>query len=214
MEHIEYFKHLEDLEKDELYLDDVLYHFKTALELERDGEPIEYTEIEDIYEQYKHYKSQKLQVKFLKMIYQPEQRSPDWYEIRKTMITASDIAAVVGAAHGAEMQLVCVAAVVQHIKIEIPGAYSARTTKQGSILCHARSPARRIHACHCKHGLAGIRHIEQGAGDGAVLVGSIECQATASVNCAVNGGICQCGVTGSTLCSFGPEICVECCALE
>lgn len=96
MEHIEYFKHLEDLEKDELYLDDVLYHFKTALELERDGEPIEYTEIEDIYEQYKHYKSQKLQVKFLKMIYQPEQRSPDWYEIRKTMITASDIAAVVG----------------------------------------------------------------------------------------------------------------------
>jgi putative phage-type endonuclease len=97
MEHLEYFKHLEELEKDELYLDDVLYHFKTALELERgDSEPIEYTEIEDIYDLYKHYKAQKLQVKFLKMVHQPEQRTPDWYEMRKGMITASDIAAVVG----------------------------------------------------------------------------------------------------------------------
>ena len=29
---LEYFNHLEELEKDELYADDVLYHFKTAIE--------------------------------------------------------------------------------------------------------------------------------------------------------------------------------------
>jgi len=92
----EYFNHLEELERDELYLDDVLYHFKTALELERDGEEVDFTEIEEIYEHYKRYKAQKLQVKFLKAIYQPEQRTHDWYEMRKGMITASDIAAVVG----------------------------------------------------------------------------------------------------------------------
>ena len=93
---IDYFNHLEELEKDELYLDDVLYHFKTALELERDGEEVDFTEIEEIYDQYRRYKSQKQQVKFLKMVYQPEQRTHDWYEMRKNMITASDIAAVVG----------------------------------------------------------------------------------------------------------------------
>jgi putative phage-type endonuclease len=96
MEHLEYYKHIEDLEKDELFLDDVLYHFKTALELERDGENVEFTEVEEIYEQYKYYKSQKLQVRFLKMVHQPEQRTHEWYETRKGMITASDIAAVVG----------------------------------------------------------------------------------------------------------------------
>ena len=95
-EQLEYFNHLEELEKDELYIDDVLYHFKTALELERDGEEIDYTEIEEIYDQYRRYKAQKLQVKFLKMVHQPAQRTTPWYEMRKGMITASDIAAVVG----------------------------------------------------------------------------------------------------------------------
>ena len=93
---IEYFNHLEELEREELDLDDVYYHFKTALELERDGEEVEYSEIEEIYDKYRRYKSQKQQVKFLKMVYQPEQRTTPWYEMRKGMITASDIAAVVG----------------------------------------------------------------------------------------------------------------------
>ena len=93
---LEYFNHLEELEKDELYADDVLYHFKTAIELERDGEEVDYTEIEEIYEQYKRYKSQKQQVKFLKMIQQPAQRSEAWYEMRKGMLTASSIAGVIG----------------------------------------------------------------------------------------------------------------------
>jgi putative phage-type endonuclease len=93
--HLEHLEHLEELEQDEIYVDDVLYHFKTALELER-GEEVSFNEVEEIYDIYLRYKAQKLQVKFLKMIYQPPQRSPDWYEMRTHMITASDIAAVVG----------------------------------------------------------------------------------------------------------------------
>lgn len=96
MESIEYFNHLEELEKEELDLDDVYYHFKTALELERDGEEVDYSEVEEIYDKYRRYKSQKQQVKFLKMVHQPVQRTTPWYEMRKGMITASDIAAVVG----------------------------------------------------------------------------------------------------------------------
>ena len=93
---LEWYKHIEELEQDELYVDDVLYHLKTALELERGGEEVEYLEAEEIYDNYQKYKAQKQQVKFLKMIYQPAQRTPDWYAMRMNMITASDIAAVVG----------------------------------------------------------------------------------------------------------------------
>ena len=49
--HLEHLEHLEELEQDEIYVDDVLYHFKTALELERGGE-VSFNEVEDIYDIY------------------------------------------------------------------------------------------------------------------------------------------------------------------
>lgn len=89
----EYFKHLEDLEQDELFSDDVLYHFQTAMELEG---TLDYCDIESIYDQYKRYKAQKNQVGFLKCIAQPAQRSPEWYKMREGMLTASNIAPILG----------------------------------------------------------------------------------------------------------------------
>ena len=89
----EYFKHLEDLEQDELFSDDVFYHFQTAMELEG---TLDYCDIESIYDQYKRYKAQKNQVGFLKCIAQPPQRSPAWYKMRESMLTASNIAPILG----------------------------------------------------------------------------------------------------------------------
>ncbi len=94
---VEYFQHIEEIEKEEEENDvnNVLYHFKNSLEIERD-ETVEWEEVDDIYEKYKRWKQLKFQVNFLKMIRQPEQRTKEWYEMRNGMITASDIAAVVG----------------------------------------------------------------------------------------------------------------------
>jgi putative phage-type endonuclease len=88
---------LEDIEKDEEENDvnNVLYHFKNTLEIARDDD-VEWEEVDDIYDRYKRWKHQKFQVNFLKMIRQPEQRSKEWYDMRNNMITASDIAAVIG----------------------------------------------------------------------------------------------------------------------
>lgn len=91
----EFFKHLEELEHDEMFPDDVMYHFQVALELER-GEPVDPQELESIYERYKRVKAQKFQVKCLQMIKQPAQRSPEWYEMRENMLTASNIAPILG----------------------------------------------------------------------------------------------------------------------
>ncbi len=95
---LDYFQHLEDIEKEEEEndIDNVLYHFRNTLQIERDFEDVDWEEVEEIYERYKRWKQQKFQVNFLKMIRQPEQRSKEWYDMRNNMITASDIAAVVG----------------------------------------------------------------------------------------------------------------------
>ncbi len=94
---LEFYQHLEDIEKDEEENNEnnVLYHFKNTLEIERDDD-VSWEEVDEIYERYKVWKQQKFQVQFLKMIRQPEQRSKEWYDMRNNMITASDIAAVVG----------------------------------------------------------------------------------------------------------------------
>lgn len=94
---LEYFQYLEDIEKEEEENDinNVLYHFKNTLEIIRD-ESVDWEEVEEIYEKYKHWKQLKFQVNFLKMIRQPEQRTKEWYDMRNSMITASDIASVVG----------------------------------------------------------------------------------------------------------------------
>ncbi len=39
------------------------------------------------------------QVKYLKSIFQPEQKSPEWYEMRNTMLTASDWGTILGENH-------------------------------------------------------------------------------------------------------------------
>lgn len=94
----EYYSHLEDIEKEdeENDVENVLYHFKNTLEIDRDVDNVEWDEVEEIYERYKRWKQQKFQVQFLKMIRQPEQRTEEWYQMRNNMITASDVAAVVG----------------------------------------------------------------------------------------------------------------------
>lgn len=91
----DYFKHLEELEHDELFPEDVLYHFHTALESEKGGS-VDYTDVETIYERYKRLKAQRNQVKFLQCIKQPAQRSPEWYKMREGMLTASNIAPILG----------------------------------------------------------------------------------------------------------------------
>lgn len=91
----DYFKHLEELEHDELFPEDVLYHFHIALESEK-GSAVDYTDVEAIYERYKRRKAQKNQVQFLQAIKQPAQRSPEWYKMREGMLTASNIAPILG----------------------------------------------------------------------------------------------------------------------
>jgi putative phage-type endonuclease len=94
---LDFYHLLEDIEKEEEENDvnNVLYHFKNTLEIIRDDD-VEWDDVEETYDRYKRWKQQKFQVGFLKMIRQPEQRSKEWYDMRNQMITASDIAAVVG----------------------------------------------------------------------------------------------------------------------
>jgi putative phage-type endonuclease len=92
---LEYFKCIEEIEEEEEVEANVIYHFGTTLEIQRESE-VDWEEIEIIYDNYKLWKFQKQQVQFLKMIRQPEQRTKEWYDMRNGMITASDIATIIG----------------------------------------------------------------------------------------------------------------------
>lgn len=92
---LDYFKYLEEIEQEEEDVGNVLYHFGTMLEIQRETE-VDWEEVDFIYENYKKWKYLKKQVNFLKMIRQPEQRTQEWYDMRNNMITASDISCVVG----------------------------------------------------------------------------------------------------------------------
>ena len=91
----ELYQHISEIEQDEDYEEDVIYTLQHCLEFEY-PDMVFLEDVEELYEAYKSLKALRNQVQFLGKLRQPEQRSPEWYQMREGMITASDIGSVVG----------------------------------------------------------------------------------------------------------------------